>query len=120
MEKDEKTLEKEKREIGNKLKILRGTEPLRSLADKLGLSFTTLQKIESGTNYPSPKVLSKLCEHFSVDRSFFFGKIQNVPEAFQNSLKWIAFGEEMEKYNLKPEEIENILRVFMKLNNKLD
>ena len=109
-----------KKEIGSRLRKLRTLheESLRDLASRIGVNYSTLHKIEKGENYPSIEVLDKLADRYNVPRSYFFGETQEVPEEYRDRIQWIAFGEEMRKYNLTPEEIKEMLDGFLKHLNK--
>jgi transcriptional regulator with XRE-family HTH domain len=111
-----------KEEIGDRLRDLRVSKnySLRALAEKLNVSYSTLYKIENGDNYPSIEILDKLSKHFDVERSYFFGESKDVPDKFKDKIKWIAFGDKMEQFNLSPEQLEEMLEGFLKIYGDKD
>lgn len=109
-----------KKEIGERFKYIRNKhkDSLRGLAEKLNISFTTLHKIETGYNYPSIEVINKISKHYDVPHSYFFGEEKEVPQQFKDKIQWIDFGDKMEKHDLSPKEIEEMLEGFLKrINN---
>jgi transcriptional regulator with XRE-family HTH domain len=111
-----------KKEIGIRLRELRTArkESLRQLAEKIDITFSALQKIEAGDNYPSVEVIDKLSRHYDVEPSYFFGNRYEVPDKYNDQIKWMAFGDKMDKYNLSPHEVEKMLEGFLKIYGDKD
>jgi transcriptional regulator with XRE-family HTH domain len=60
--------------IGSKIKKLRNERKMtqQELADKIGVSFTTVSLYESDTRKPSFKALQRIADVFDVTSAFFF------------------------------------------------
>jgi HTH-type transcriptional regulator, competence development regulator len=106
------------KEIGRKLKELRLQHDysVREVAEKIGVHYTYVSKIEKGQN-PSIDKLQKLCELYNVPVSSLFGEEQEVPDELKAlDVKWITFNKEMIKEGLTPEKIKELVEVVKKLN----
>lgn len=105
------------KEIGPRIRKLREDKglSLRELGDRINISFTHLSRIERGEKIPNLELLNTLANVFDVDMSYFFGEKQQVPEEFKDKVEWITFGEEMEKRNVSPEQLKELVAAFMKI-----
>lgn len=56
------------KELGRNIRELRIKKGLRAyaVAGELGVSKSTISRIENGTRYPSPQLLLKLAQYFDV------------------------------------------------------
>lgn len=96
--------------LGNRIKSLRTKHhySLSQLCKKLNFDPSNLSKIENGKRKPPLDLLEQMAELFEVEMSYFF--IDTVPkELKERNVKWINFGEDMEKRNLTPEQIKKIV-----------
>lgn len=97
--------------IGIKLKNLRTQSgyTMREVADKVGIHFTYVGKIENG-KIPNLEILEKLCNVYGIEMSSLFGDGVEVPKQLQDiGVEWVAFAKEMNKENLTPDEIRKIV-----------
>jgi transcriptional regulator with XRE-family HTH domain len=107
------------KEIGEKLRKLREQKNLtmREVADTIEIDYTYISKIEKG-KIPSLEKLKKLCTLYGVPLSSLFGNEINLPSEVKDAgVKWISFGEEMEKRDLTPDEIKQLLDALKIMKN---
>lgn len=107
--------------LGERIKKIRTRKSLtlRYIGEALNMDYSHLSKIERGDRTPSIELLEKLSKLFEVPMSYFFGEEQNLPKELKSKgVEWLVFGEEMEKRNLTPEEIKDLIELIDKLNNK--
>ena len=75
-------LEKNMLEFGNRIKTLRIKKSItqEQLAERLGVTKSTISGYELGTRYPSIDMLIKLAQSFNVSTDFLLGvdKIQSL------------------------------------------
>lgn len=106
--------------IGEKLKTIREEKKLsqREVAKKIGIHDTYISKIEKG-RIPSVDVLKKICTFYNIDIASLFGEEIKTPEQLKNfGVEWITFIDDMQKRDLSPEEILQIINA-LKIVNKL-
>lgn len=106
------------RKIGVRLKQLRETHDytMREVADRTGIHYTYVGKIEKG-QIPSLDKLKKLCDLYGISVASLFGEEIEVPEELQElGVKWVTFAKDMQKQGLSPEEIQNWVKVIKSLN----
>ncbi|MCQ6282128.1 helix-turn-helix domain-containing protein [Bacillus sp. EB600] len=111
------------KQIGEKLKKLREARNLtmREVSDKIGIDYSYISKIENG-KIPSLAKLNQLCDLYGVKVASLFGDEVEVPNDLKRISVWIEFAKEMEKQNLSPEDIKNIitcLKTLKEIMNKL-
>jgi transcriptional regulator with XRE-family HTH domain len=107
------------REIGDKLRKLREQKNLtmREVAEATNIDYTYISKIEKG-KIPSLEKLKKLCNLYGIQLSSLFGNEIDLPNELKNDgVKWITFGEEMEKRDLTPDEIKKLLDALKIMKN---
>ena len=109
------------KQIGEKLKALREKKgyTMREVAELAEMDHTYISKIEKG-KIPSLEKLKRLCSLYDVPVAYLFGDGEfTVPsEAKAKGVKWIRFIDEMERRELEPDEIEqllDLLKVLKKL-----
>lgn len=68
--------------IGEKIKTLRIQKKMtqQELADKIGVSYTTVSLYESDTRKPSFKAINKIADVFNVTPAYFFDDEQKSEE----------------------------------------
>jgi transcriptional regulator with XRE-family HTH domain len=106
-------------EIGEKLRKLREQKNLtmREVSEAIDIDYTYISKIEKG-KIPSLEKLKKLCQLYDVHLSTLFGDEIDIPnEVKEAGVKWISFGEEMEKRDLTPNEIKQLLDALKIMKN---
>lgn len=91
-------------EIGEKLKKLREMHnmSMREVAERTGLHFTYISKIEKGKP-ASVETLKKLCSLYGVEINFLFGT-SSINE------EWIKFIQEMEEEGLSPDDVRDHIK----------
>lgn len=107
--------------IGQRIKKMRQEKglSLRELGEKINIAFSHLSRIENDKKTPNIELLETLSDLFDVPMSYFFGEEQPLPkELKEKDVEWLVFGEEMEKRDLTPEEIKNIVELVDKLRKK--
>jgi transcriptional regulator with XRE-family HTH domain len=107
------------KEIGEKLRKLREQKNLtmREVAEAIEIDYTYISKIENG-KIPSLEKLKKLCHLYDVQLSTLFGNEINIANELKDAgVKWITFGEEMEKRDLTPDEIKKLLDALKIMKN---
>jgi transcriptional regulator with XRE-family HTH domain len=57
------------RELGRRLRELRGDRTLQEVADAVGLTSPTISRIETGSRTAAPRTLRDLCDFYEVDAS---------------------------------------------------
>lgn len=103
--------EKLKMDLGDRLKKLRDNHKFstRQLGERLNISHSHIAQMEKGQRTPSIEMLNKYADFFDVHVSQFFGERQEVPQDLSDKgVKWMAFGDKMEKRGLTIEELERI------------
>ena len=77
------------------------------LAEKLGVSRSTIGNYEKGIRTPDYEMLEKIADYFNVDLNFLLGKSGNEADLYKRYAETV-FKEKVEK---------EILRLFRKLNS---
>lgn len=65
------------KQIGQKIRELRGTLSQEILAEKMDVASNTISRWETGTYKPTPEDLEKLARHFKVPITVFFPNLEN-------------------------------------------
>lgn len=111
-------MDKTTKMIGEKLKKIREDKglTLREVADKTGIHFTYIGKLENGQHKANLEMINKLCKFYNISVSSLFGETVEVPKELQEmGVEWITFAKEMKKENLTPEQIKKIIEVVTEL-----
>lgn len=104
--------------MGEKIKELRIKKRLtqQELADKIGVSYTTISLYESGSRKPSFKALNKLAKVFEVNEAYFFEEENNSTDNLNQKIKIAS--RNMESLSEENFELVNSLIKQMLDNNK--
>ena len=75
--------------FGSVLRSMRIAKNLtqKELAQKLGLSFSTISMYERGDREPGLETMEKIADFFNVDMNYLYGK-QSVPNRYQFDLEY--------------------------------
>ncbi len=75
--------------IGATLRDLRKHTKLgiKTVAPKVGVSYTYLSKIENDVKLPSPGLIMMLCDLYGVDADNLIAKLGTIPEDIQEIVK---------------------------------
>lgn len=106
---------------GSKIRELRekNGDTLEELAAKMNLTFSALGKYERGERKITAEFLEEIAKIYDVPLSYFFGEEKEVDEELKKiDFKWIAFSKQMEERNITPEELEALLNLYKKINEK--
>ena len=106
--------------IGEKLREIREKKgfTMREVAEIIDINYSYISKIEKG-KIPSLEKLNKLCDLYGIPVASLFGEEVKTPKELQDiGVEWISFAKEMEKKDISPEEIKQIMAA-LKLMNKL-
>lgn len=106
------------KKIGNKLKQLREQKEytMREVAERTGIHYTYVGKIEKG-QIPSLDKLNKLCDLYGISIQSLFGEEVEVPIELRNlGVEWVTFAKEMQRENLSPDEIKNLVTFIKSMN----
>lgn len=101
--------------VGRKIKKLRKEKgySLEELGKRINFNPSNLSKIERGQRNASIQLVEQLASFFDVHQSYFLDEEIEVPiKLKEKDVKWITFGEKMEKRDLTPEEIEKIVEII--------
>ena len=73
--------------FGSVLRNLRNSKNLtqKGLADKLGLSFSTISMYERGDREPGIETMEAIADFFNVDMNYLYGK-QTIPNRYQHDV----------------------------------
>ncbi len=108
------------KQIGDKLREFREKKrfTMREVAEMIKIDYSYISKIEKG-KIPSLDKLNKLCDLYGISVASLFGEEVETPKELNEiGVGWISFAKEMEKKNVTPEEIKNIMEA-LKLMKKL-
>lgn len=100
--------------IGLKLKHVREKKGLsmREVGERTGIHFSYVGKIEKG-QIPSLDKLNKLCTLYGLNMQSLFGEEIEVPDELKEvGVEWVTFAKDMNKQNLSPDQIKNIIQVI--------
>lgn len=102
--------------IGDQIRKLRKEKRLtmEQLAKKINSSQSAISMYENGHREPDYDTLQNLAEALDVPVSSLFGESIEVPGSAKDQLKWIALGDKLAKHNLTAEEVEEMLKPFLK------
>lgn len=104
-------------EVGRKLKKLREQHgyTMRDVGERTGINYSYVGKIEKG-KIPSLSTLKRLCSLYGITVSSLFGdEIETPKELKKIGVEWITFINNMEKKELSPKDIENIMEALRSL-----
>lgn len=75
--------------IGEKIKAKRTEKRMtqQELADKIGVSYTTVSLYESNSRKPSFKALARIAEVFDVSQSYFFDEENSDGENLEEQIQ---------------------------------
>ena len=107
--------------IGSLIRKLRkaNNDSLQDLGKKLGYSFGALGKIERGEVKPSIDLLRRIASIYDEHVSYFIGEKQQIPkEIEEKGVEWLSFINEMEKRDLSPDEIKEIITFIYRIKSK--
>lgn len=113
-------MEKLDKQIGEKLRDIRERKgfTMRQVAEIIDIDYSYISKIEKG-KIPSLDKLNKLCDLYGISVASLFGEEVKTPKELEEiGVEWITFAKEMEKKDISPEEIKQIMTA-LKLMNKL-
>lgn len=113
-------VEKLDKQIGEKLRDIRERKgfTMRQVAEIIDIDYSYISKIEKG-KIPSLDKLNKLCDLYGISVASLFGEEVKTPKELEEiGVEWITFAKEMEKKDISPEEIKQIMTA-LKLMNKL-
>jgi transcriptional regulator with XRE-family HTH domain len=108
------------KQIGEKLREIREKKgfTMRQVAEIIDIDYSYISKIEKG-KIPSLDKLNKLCDLYGITVASLFGEEVKTPKELEEvGVEWISFAKEMEKKDITPEEIKQIMTA-LKLMNKL-
>lgn len=108
------------KQIGEKLREIREKKgfTMRQVAEIIDIDYSYISKIEKG-KIPSLDKLNKLCDLYGITAASLFGEEVKTPKELEEvGVEWISFAKEMEKKDITPEEIKQIMTA-LKLMNKL-
>ncbi len=98
--------------VGKRIREIRkkNKDTLEDLGKKIDFNYSNLSKIERGDRNPTLEILRSICEIYDVPLSYFLGEKEEMPAEIGNKgAEWMAFIDEMEKRNLSPDEIKEIV-----------
>lgn len=97
------------KEIGERIKQVRGSLNQRSFAEQLGVSLGSISQVEQGKAMPGGDFLLKIHASFGVDVTWLLTGMNNEPQPMQSDLKpdEIAL---LDNYRHAPKEQQEILR----------
>lgn len=107
--------------VGKRIRQLRRQHKhsLEELGDKVDYNYSNLSKIELEKRQPSLELLEKIASVYGVHISYFFGERKNTPDELEEKgVEWLSFIEEMEKKELSPEEIREIVGFIDRFKSK--
>lgn len=98
--------------VGKRIREIRkkNKDTLEDLGKKIDFNYSNLSKIERGDRNPTLEILRSICEVYDVPLSYFLGETEEMPtEISEKGAEWMSFIDEMEKRNLSPDEIKEIV-----------
>ncbi|MBN8200522.1 helix-turn-helix domain-containing protein [Bacillus sp. NTK034] len=104
-------------EVGLKLKKLREEKgySMREVGERIGIDHSYVGKIEKG-KIPSLNTLKRLCNLYDISVSSLFGDEVEKPKPLKDiGVEWMTFIDKMEKRELSPKEIEDIMEALKAL-----
>ncbi|MEN2765795.1 helix-turn-helix domain-containing protein [Ornithinibacillus xuwenensis] len=87
------------------------------LAEKLGVSYSTISKYESGSREPDFGTLQKISDIFDVTTDYLIGKSNNTNTSDNNNNPNRAFHNFEEISEQEKEYLEEQLRIFRKIKD---
>ena len=109
-----------RKKIGDRLREERKKKrfSLREVEKDTGISYSYLGRIENGkVDNPGLNTIERLCNLYGVKVSDVFGE-EIGAEIDDPKLEWMAFGDEMNKENLSPQEVREYIEIIKKLRGK--
>lgn len=99
-------------EFKDMLKYFREREHLsqKDLADKLGISASTISMYELGSRQPNFEIEETIADFFNTDLNTLRGK--RLPE-------WESFIDEVAQGKIEPSEIEHAIEMYNKYKNSM-
>lgn len=99
-------------EFKDMLKYFREREHLsqKDLADKLGISASTISMYELGSRQPNFEIEEMIADFFNTDLNTLRGK--RLPE-------WESFIDEVAQGKIEPSEIEHAIEMYNKYKNSM-
>ena len=101
-------MENIKYELGQRIQYLRKMNKYtqEKFAEILDIDITSLSKIETGRNYPSPETLTKIAKALNIELHLLFdfekfNSNENYVEAIQNNIKLLENNPEKIKFLYK-------------------
>ena len=98
-------------EFKDMLKYLREREKLsqKELADKLGISASTISMYEIGSRQPNFEMEETIADFFNVDLNTLRGK-----QTFAHAEEWDSFIDDVAKGKINHEEIQHAIEMYHK------
>ncbi|SET76751.1 transcriptional regulator [Oceanobacillus limi] len=106
-------------EFGNRLSYLRKRNKWSrdDLANRLGVSYSTISKYESGSREPGFETLQKISNIFDVTTDYLIGKTDNPNASEKSNNPSRAFYNFDEITDQEKEYLEEQLKIFRKLKD---